>query len=237
MVKTGNHYVYKITFEEVPHFYIGSRRCPNNETPATDPYLGSPKTHRGYWNAYTPKKSIFSCDLSEEEARDLEGAMIRENWKSEYCLNENAAGAISLEASSRGREAFQERRRNDPEFASRLKDSCAKAGAKGAKAIYERRRNDPKYDREYRAKISNGKSGGMWITNGVEDKVIKYWEPIPEGFRAGSTKIKEATSGTKHHSYGLVWITNGSVNKKIPKGDAIPEGFYPGMRPRQQQTK
>lgn len=49
------HYVYKITFQNQPYVYYGSRSC--NCLPEEDSdYLGSPITNKKYWVDFEPKK-------------------------------------------------------------------------------------------------------------------------------------------------------------------------------------
>jgi hypothetical protein len=93
------HYVYKITFEEVPHFYFGVR---SHHNPNLDSYLGTPITHRNYWKIYSPKKQILSVFSSREEAEQVEVSLISQNWNCRYCLNKNISGYPSIEARSKG---------------------------------------------------------------------------------------------------------------------------------------
>jgi hypothetical protein len=151
-------YVYKISFDEVPHFYLGVRKG----EPEGDSYLGSPVTHKCYWEIYTPKKQILWVYDSWEEACAVETVLIKENWNNKYCLNTNANGAFSLESCSKGgrkaAKALHERRLNDPEFDAKIRA----AGAKGAKNRDERRRNDPEFDARFRTNcVEAGRNGGL----------------------------------------------------------------------------
>ena len=78
-------YVYKITFEEVPHFYFGVR---SHTDPKNDTYLGSPKTHKNYWEIYTPKMQILYKFSSWDLAYKVEIELIKQNIQNKYCLNE-----------------------------------------------------------------------------------------------------------------------------------------------------
>mgnify|MGYP005856629793 CR=1 FL=1 len=63
----------------------------------------------------------------------------------------------------------------------------------------------------------------IWITTGLESKMIPNGNPIPEGwFRGHHYKNK----GNKD----LIWITDGTESKMIPKNDSIPEGWEKGNR-------
>lgn len=73
------HYVYKITFKGLPYVYYGSRTClckPGDDVE----YLGSPKTHKSYWETFEPQKSVISTFDSREEANDFENFCIGIQW-------------------------------------------------------------------------------------------------------------------------------------------------------------
>lgn len=91
-------YTYKITFEEVPYYYYGVHK----ERKYNDFYMGSPKTHKWYWNHYTPKKQILQIfpytDEGWLEAKEIEERLIKPVYQTDrWCLNENCGGKISLE--------------------------------------------------------------------------------------------------------------------------------------------
>jgi hypothetical protein len=48
-------YVYKITFYEVPHYYYGVHK----EKKFDEYYMGSPVTHKVFWQVCTPNKEII----------------------------------------------------------------------------------------------------------------------------------------------------------------------------------
>lgn len=148
-------YVYKITFEEVPHFYIGVR----SKDPEGDGYLGSPVTHRCYWEIYTPKKQILWVFDSWEKACEVEIALIKQNWTNKYCLNENIKGAISLGACSKGGRVLTDKRKNDPEFDLRFRNNARIGGMRSVRVREERRSNDPEFDAKLRrASVERGKA-------------------------------------------------------------------------------
>lgn len=90
-------YVYKITFEEVPHYYYGSHK----EKRFGEYYMGSPKTHKEYWKLYTARKEYIEFfEHTEEgytEARKFEDSLIAPVLNDELCLNEHVGGLYSLE--------------------------------------------------------------------------------------------------------------------------------------------
>jgi hypothetical protein len=91
-------YVYKITFYEVLHYYYGSHK----EKRFDEYYMGSPVTHKDFWELYTPKKEYIEFfEFSDEgytEARIFEDSLIAPVLNDEFCLNENCGGFLSLEA-------------------------------------------------------------------------------------------------------------------------------------------
>jgi hypothetical protein len=96
-------YTYKITFEEVPHYYYGSHK----EKKFGEEYWGSPVAHKWMWDFYTPKKQVLELfDFSDEgykEAGKVENRLIRPVYNEDpLCLNENCGGVPSLEACSKG---------------------------------------------------------------------------------------------------------------------------------------
>jgi len=95
-------YTYKITFEEVPYYYYGSKK----EKYFNEDYWGSPKTNKWCWELYTPKKQILEVfdytDEGYEECRDVENRLIKPVLNDFWCLNESCNGKISLSALSLG---------------------------------------------------------------------------------------------------------------------------------------
>jgi general stress protein YciG len=90
-------YTYKITFEEVPYYYYGSKK----EKYFNEEYWGSPYTHKWCWEFYTPKKQILELfDFTDEgykKCREVEDRLIKPVMDNPWCLNENCGGNISLE--------------------------------------------------------------------------------------------------------------------------------------------
>jgi len=90
-------YVYKITFEEIMHYYYGIHK----ERRFNDGYMGSPKTHKWMWNFYTPQKQILQFfDYTDEgycEAQQIEKRLISPVFNIDpYCLNESCGLQKSL---------------------------------------------------------------------------------------------------------------------------------------------
>lgn len=95
-------YTYKVTFEEVPHWYWGVHK----EKRFGKPYFGSPVTHRWMWEFYTPKIQMLEffpyTDEGWEEARKVERRIVLQDLNNPLCLNENCGGTPSLSALCRG---------------------------------------------------------------------------------------------------------------------------------------
>lgn len=90
-------YVYKITFQEVPFYYIGVHK----EKTFNEEYMGSPVTHKEKWQIYTPQKEILSeFDYTDDgwlQAQDFEKELIRPVYNTDInCLNESCGLRISL---------------------------------------------------------------------------------------------------------------------------------------------
>lgn len=95
--KSPRIYTYKITFEEVPYYYYGSKK----EKYYNQEYWGSPITNKWCWEFYTPKKQILEIfDYTDEgyrECRTVEDRLIKPVLNDPWCLNEHCGGKISLE--------------------------------------------------------------------------------------------------------------------------------------------
>lgn len=97
-------YLYKITFEEVPHYYYGIHK----EKKFNEYYMGSPVTHRWYWIFYTPKKQILQFFTSKKEANIIENRIIKFCINDPLCLNENCGGIISTKMCKKGAQILVE---------------------------------------------------------------------------------------------------------------------------------
>jgi hypothetical protein len=95
-------YTYKITFEEIPHWYWGVHK----EKKYGETYLGSPVTHKWMWDFYTPKIQILEffpfTDEGWKEANLVEDRLIRPDLNNPLCLNEGCGARVSREAAQQG---------------------------------------------------------------------------------------------------------------------------------------
>ena len=90
-------YTYKITFEEVPYYYYGSKK----EKRYNEEYWGSPITNKWCWELYTPKKQILELfDYTDDgytECLKVENRLIKPFLNDPLCLNERCGAIISLD--------------------------------------------------------------------------------------------------------------------------------------------
>ena len=90
-------YTYKITFEEVPYYYYGSKK----EKYFNQEYWGSPVANKWCWELYTPKKQILEIfeytHEGYEECRKVENRLIKPFLNDPLCLNEMCGGTYSTE--------------------------------------------------------------------------------------------------------------------------------------------
>ena len=95
-------YTYKITFEEIPHWYWGVHK----EKRYNDGYMGSPVTHKWVWEFYTPKMQILELfpftDEGWREAGEIEARLIHPDLNNPLCLNEHGGGRTSIEMCKKG---------------------------------------------------------------------------------------------------------------------------------------
>lgn len=247
-------YVYKITFEEVPHFYFGVR----GRDPEGDDYLGSPVTHKCYWEIYVPKKQILGVYDSWKEACSVEMALIQQNWDNRYCLNQNANGAFPREVCSRGGEIggcrTAKRLKEDEDFAKTraeaISTSLKKAYAenpqlkeqksqllrtvskKGNQARLDKMGRDVEYKDNLYSKVADTKKRRYKEDLAYRDRELDKLRRAREAYdRKLETNpefreivIKRLGGITR----GTIWVNNGSEEKRISKTTPIPPGFTKG---------
>jgi hypothetical protein len=96
-MKNPRIYTYKVTFEEIPHWYWGVHK----EAKFGEVYLGSPVTHKWMWEFYTPCVQICEefpfTDEGWKEANQVEDRLIMPDLNNPLCLNESCGAVISLE--------------------------------------------------------------------------------------------------------------------------------------------
>lgn len=97
-------YTYKITFEEVPHWYWGIHK----ERKYGESYLGTPVTHKWMWDHYTPMIQILEFFDNWTTAKEVEDRLILPDLNNPLCLNQAVGFYKSIEACVRGGKRAQE---------------------------------------------------------------------------------------------------------------------------------
>ena len=129
-------YVYKITFDEVGHYYYGSHK----EEYFDEYYMGSPVTHKVFWELYTPKKEYIEffefSDDGYEKALEFENSLIKPVYNIDpLCLNENCGGVRSLNSCRiGGKKAYEFKLGAHNRSKEKMSEDAKKAG----KITYER---------------------------------------------------------------------------------------------------
>jgi hypothetical protein len=85
------HYVYSITYTDVPNIYYGSRSCKRLPWKDTS-YWGSPQTFKAFMNAHiaTRVKTILGIYNCREDADLEEAILIHRQWKINKSLSLNS---------------------------------------------------------------------------------------------------------------------------------------------------
>jgi hypothetical protein len=184
-------YTYKITFEEVPYYYYGSKK----EKYFNQEYWGSPKTNKWCWELYTPKKQILELfDYTDEgynECRRVENRLIKPFLNDPWCLNEVCNLRVSLKI-------------------------CRING----KTTYQQKIGIHKYNKDERCKISK-KGGKTMGQRCKENKIGIFGltkEQIAENTTKGG---KISGSLSKQNGTGIFGLTETHKKQNCIKGGII----------------
>jgi hypothetical protein len=138
-------YVYKITFEEVPHWYWGVHK----EELYNEEYWGTPVTNRRYWEWYTPKKQILQVfDWTEEgwkQANLLEDRLIRPDLNKSLCLNEGIGGYVSLRVLRENNQIIHKEKNHEGKSIN-----AVNAGRLAAKKVFAKKNKEGKSEHAVR---------------------------------------------------------------------------------------
>lgn len=99
-----------------------------------------------------------------------------------------------------------------------------------ANIVQKRKEDQLKYNTHDQSKEKNPMWAKRWVTNGINNQVIKKDTPTPLGWRDGRI-TKTTVRKNKQQNLKLkniVWITNGLENKIIHLNESIPEHWYRG---------
>lgn len=190
--------------------------------------MGSPSTHKDYWDLYTPVKEIIKVfENSPEgklEAQLFEKELIRPDLNNPLCLNEGCSGVVSTEINSKTASRVMMERWADPEQRRIMVDRA------------RTRWNDPEL-RERMAELMSERSKGFWkneeyrrkVTERARESLTEKWKD-PEWRESHLRARIGLRKGEKNPMFGMIYITDGTRegSKVVPKEDPIPEGFIPG---------
>jgi hypothetical protein len=131
-------YTYKISFEEVPYYYYGSKK----EKKFNEDYWGSPVTNKWCWELYTPRKQILELfDYTSEgyeECIKVENRLIKPVLNDVWCLNENYSNFYSLKVlSDAGKKGGNSNRENKTGICGRSKEKMREDGIKNGNKTKE----------------------------------------------------------------------------------------------------
>jgi hypothetical protein len=182
---TPRIYTYKITFEEIPHWYWGVHK----EKKFGELYLGSPKTHKWMWEFYTPKIQILeffpNTEEGWEEANRVERRLIKNDLNNPLCLNEACGGCISLACRRKGVEKLNKKLHEDKNEEGKSLHSLNlhKEKDENGKSLHALEMNK-KLNEE---KDDNGKS--VNAVKGSEKTNAQIWESTIDGFRGNAGNV------------------------------------------------
>jgi hypothetical protein len=180
-------YTYKITFEEIPHWYWGVHK----EDKYGEFYVGSPVTHAWKWEFYTPHLQICEVfpytDEGWAEARKVEDRCILPDLNNPLCLNEHVGGFMSLESSKRGGQT-----------AHKEKDDLDRSvlGVKNAERLHKDKddlgrsvQGVKSAERLHKDKDDVGRS--VHGVKSAEKTNKQIWESTVDGFRSRSAGVAQ----------------------------------------------
>jgi hypothetical protein len=197
-------YTYKITFEEIPHWYWGIHK----EKKFGEVYLGTPKTHRWMWDFYTPVIQILEIfpfnEKGWKEANAVERRLIYPDLQNPLCLNENCAGVMSWEVHRKnGAQSLKKAIERNPNHQS-------EAGTLGAERLKELGLGIHIKENQVRGGLITGPIP-VW-NNG--ERQIKSWSNPGEEWKRGN--IPHQNSILALASGRHPWWNNGEIEKRSP---------------------
>lgn len=208
-MKSPRIYTYKVTFEEIPHWYWGVHK----EKKYGEPYLGSPTTHKWMWDFYTPHLQICEEFLYTEEgwkeASLIEDRIILPDLNNSLCLNEHVGGNFSLKVLSlAGKEGSAVTNAEKDEFGRSVH------AVKTLVAFWETATPGQRSERSRRAgsaaavsmtpeqKTERGRKGGLALAESMTPEQItersrkngvaaasQVWESTEDGFKGNAGNV------------------------------------------------
>ncbi len=218
-------YTYKITFEEVPHWYWGVHK----EREYGEEYWGTPVTNRRFWEWYTPRKQILEVfEVNEEgwkEANTVEDRLIRPDLNNPLCLNEGIGGFVSLRVLRENNKIIHKEKTSEGKSAH-----AVRSGKKAAEKIFAEKNEEGKSKHAVR----RGHLGGT-ATHSKKDEDGKslhnkklnqrlHAEKTPDGKSAFAQKKARKQHGIKNEegkSILAIRMSKGSHREKTEEGKSI----------------
>jgi hypothetical protein len=215
-------YTYKVTFEEIPHWYWGVHK----EKKYNDGYLGSPVTHKWMWEFYTPKIQILELfphtDDGWKEANLVEDRLIRPDLNNSLCLNEGCGARVSREASQRGGLKMKGRSKSDDHKRKigegnkgkrRSPEYCDKVAARNRGRVL----TPEQRDRQIRNTQEFFRNNPDVLARLTQDKRKRKWFYDPETQETRHTVSPPGENwveGRPAPYLSAPWWTNGQENKR-----------------------
>ena len=177
-MKSPRIYTYKVTFEEIPHWYWGVHK----EKKHGELYLGSPTTHKWMWKFYTPRVQILEVFPHSNEgwrkANEAEKRLILPDLNNPLCLNEGCNLTVSLESARNGGRKTKELGVGifgmTPEDRSEVsKRSGKKGGAVAGKKAVEMKTGIHSPEHKYSGVEANRRQGTSFWDPEVREKSYK----------------------------------------------------------------
>ena len=205
------HYIYKTTCSVTGRYYIGMHSTSNLE----DDYLGSGKILRYSIRKHGKdkhNKEILDICSDRKSLAIKEREIVNESLlKDPLCMNlmkggEGGRGFISTEQQANrskiGGIARANHMKDDPDFSKLVNDKISKANLKrieagthlswkdnyswiGKKHTAETKKKMKESHKDHGIGETNSQYGTKWITNGIDNKKIKDFDQIPEGWKNG----------------------------------------------------
>ena len=153
--------------------------------------MGSPVTHKVFWELYTPKKEYIKffeySDNGYSEAIKFEGSLIKPVYKIDsLCLNEHCGGVLSPESSRRGGTTTYKR---GVGIFSRSKEKKVEDGKKGGNTTYNRGVGTFARSKEQITKDSK-KAGKVSYKRGAGFHALSKEERKKNGEKSGRSMVE-----------------------------------------------
>jgi hypothetical protein len=200
-MKSPRIYTYKVTFEEVPHWYWGVHK----ERFYLDGYLGSPVTHKWMWEFYTPNLQVLeifpNTDEGWNEAIKVEKRLIMLDLHNPLCLNEACGAFYSLDtlrlAASLGGKAAALSKNEEGKSAISVRAASVTHSVKDADGKSVAAKKAGNRTKELGVGICSPETRSAAGRAGGKVTASQVWESTIDGYRgsAGSIALRHKARG------------------------------------------